>query len=307
MFASPRGHDPSTQSVRSRPPGSVGKPFRTPQRLVNALRPGQTGCLRSGTYALDRELRFDRGGHAGAAITLRSYPGERATLTNGFVYVVHGADYVTVKNLNIDAGRATENSVQIMSAHTVLQGNNITNHNHRFSCIILGSDLGWGRAANTLVADNVIHQCGSAVDGREDHGIYVDNVVNATITRNVIWGSSAWGLHLYPDAQGSRVTYNVIDRNGGGIVFGGNSLSASGNNYVAHNIVANSSLDYNLEEYWGGAIGTGNIATENCLFNANGENIVPVREGFRARNNVVLANVGYVDRARPPRRIASPC
>jgi Right handed beta helix region len=269
---------------------------------VDVLRPGQTGCLRRGRYELRPELRFSRGGHAGAPITLRSYPGERATLTNGFVNVVHGSDYVTIENLNINATGASQNGVQILGANTILQGSNITNHNQPFSCVIIGSDVGYGQAANSLVANNVIHQCGSRAQGYQDHGIYVDNVVNATITRNVIWGSSAWAIHLYPNSQGSRVTYNVIDGNGLGVVFGGNSTYSSSNNLVANNVITNSAIGYNIEDSWVSGVGRGNVARQNCIYNGRGNNIVRVPSGFSASGNVV-ARPQYVDRARHDYRL----
>ena len=54
----------------------------TAQQLLDSLRPGETGCLRGGTYRSSRGyvLNARRGGAPGAPITLRSFPGERARL-----------------------------------------------------------------------------------------------------------------------------------------------------------------------------------------------------------------------------------
>ena len=57
-----------------------------------AATPGETGCLRAGTYRIAPELTFRRAGTAEAPITLRSWPGERATLAGGTVVVRPEAD-----------------------------------------------------------------------------------------------------------------------------------------------------------------------------------------------------------------------
>src|SRR4051794_2091563 len=47
------------------------------QKLVDSLAAGQTGCLRTGTYRENLEIR-----HGG--ITVRGYPGEKATVVGEF-------------------------------------------------------------------------------------------------------------------------------------------------------------------------------------------------------------------------------
>src|ERR687898_401251 len=74
-YAAPSGSD--------RGPGTRKRPFASPQRLVESLRPGQTGCLRGGVYDETDDgyiLRFERAGRPSAPITVRSHPGERARL-----------------------------------------------------------------------------------------------------------------------------------------------------------------------------------------------------------------------------------
>jgi len=90
-FAAPYGSDSARGGVRA--------PFRTVQRLVNALRPGQIGCLRAGTYI--RSVRIARGGRVGAPVTLTAYPGETATIM-GRLEIVEGASYVTVTGLRLN-------------------------------------------------------------------------------------------------------------------------------------------------------------------------------------------------------------
>ncbi|MDQ6806976.1 MAG: hypothetical protein M3065_18905, partial [Actinomycetota bacterium] len=131
LYASPSGtNDPKLLARRGRrhrgSPGSLTNPFATPQRLLQTLGAGQSGCLRRGKYFGD--VRFNDSGSLGAPITLRSFPGERATLAGGYVYVPTGSDYVTLENLHIDGSGTTQNSIQIFGSHDALIGDDITNH-----------------------------------------------------------------------------------------------------------------------------------------------------------------------------------
>jgi hypothetical protein len=280
--------------------GSPSSPFLTPQKLVDSLHSGQTGCLMGGTYDLaggssGSQLKFNHGGSSGAPLTLQSFPGQKATLTGAAVYVPGGSDYVTITNLNINTHGVGGVGVQIMGAYDQITDDNITNLNTPGSCIILGSDTGYGRAAYTLVEDNVIHQCGyNPGDPFEDHGVYDDNTIGAVITNNIFWGMPyGWGVQLYPDSQGTQVTHNVIDNNGNGVVIGGNSASTSSNNMVANNVISNSSNEYNIQGYWGGAVGTGNVAKNNCVFHGS-RGDVSLSPGFSVSGNV-SANPRYAD------------
>src|SRR5919197_1457936 len=72
-IASPGGSDRSRGSLRS--------PYRTFKRLMQSLRPGMIGCLRAGTYGSPNSFNdFRSSGTSRARITLRSYPGETATI-----------------------------------------------------------------------------------------------------------------------------------------------------------------------------------------------------------------------------------
>jgi hypothetical protein len=282
-FAAPDGGD----SRR----GTKARPFRTAQRLVDSLRAGQTGCLRGGMYSVagddDFVVRFDHGGRAGAPITLRSYPGERATLV-GNIEVSKGSNYVTLSQLRIE-GTGGSNTVKIYAAHTTLQDSDITNAWRGRSCLILGSDS-YGVAVRPIVRRNLFHECGSPANGNQDHGIYAQSVVGGWIIGNVFWNSAAYAIQLYPNAQRTRVESNVIDGGPpsvrGGILFGGDSSSASSGNVVDRNVIAYA-MTYNIAADWQETIGTGNIAARNCLWGGTDGNIDTSAGGFRAYANVV--------------------
>ena len=290
--ASPTGSDAAA--------GTLASPFRTAQRLSDSMAPGRTGCLRAGSYS-QAELRFRHAGSRGAPITFTSYPGERATLKGGFVYVPSGSDHVTISNVDIDAAAARQVAVQIMAADVILQDSDITNRNTRV-CVILGSNAGYGKSVRTTIRRNRIHNCGDPAAGNQHHAVYFENSVDAKVVDNLFWATSAFAIHLYPNAQRTLVAHNVIDTNGRGIIFAGDKSRASSNNTVAYNLITADSLDYAVTAWWGGPVGSGNTAHDNCLYRNTIGN-VGARKGFTAARNTV-ADPRYRDAAAHDYRLA---
>jgi hypothetical protein len=294
--------------------GTATAPFATPQKLADSLSAGQTGCLRAGTYrqAAGRPyvLRVGRGGAAGSPLTIRSFPSERAQV-RGVVYIPSGSDEVVLKQLDLvgtddDSNAATMPvSIQIMARNVQVVGNDITNE-HRKSCMILGSNGGWGVASGTKVRGNVFHDCGDPAHGKLDHAIYLENVQDADVSDNVFAGNQAYAIHLYPNARRVRVHHNVMDRNGGGVIFAGNGLYASADNVVEDNVITGSFADYNVTHYWEKAVGSGNVARDNCI--SGGRGVMSSPRGFTA-SGTVTADPQYVNAAARDFRMASgsPC
>ncbi|MDQ6805528.1 MAG: right-handed parallel beta-helix repeat-containing protein [Actinomycetota bacterium] len=264
LYASPTGSDSSGTASQS-------SPFQTAQRLSNALAPGQTGCLMTGAYSDSPGLTLGHGGSAGEPITLSSAPGQTATLEGGYVYMPTGSDYVTLENLVINGSGTRQNSIQIFGSHDSLIGDEITNGEQHNSCIIVGASGYTPYPTDTLIEGNVIHKCGNAADGNKDQGIYLSQSVHATVTNNIIWGSAAFGLQLYPDAVGTTITHNVIADNGYGVIFAGNAgaeSTVSDGNRVEGNIVVDSTVGYNVSSS-GDASATSNVFNDNCTYNTS--------------------------------------
>src|SRR5215210_5152994 len=117
-FASPAGSDSGT--------GTESAPFRSSQRLVNSLEPGQVGCLKSGTYD---GLDIRTGGAPGAPITLRPYPGDRVEV-NGRFWVARTAPHVVVEGLYLNGKNSTAHPSPTVNAPDVtFRGNEVTNDN----------------------------------------------------------------------------------------------------------------------------------------------------------------------------------
>jgi parallel beta-helix repeat protein len=284
--------------------GTVDAPFATATKLVASLASGQTGCLRSGTYQGDLSIRTQN-------VTLAGYPGEQATVL-GRVRVEATADNAVVEDLTLDGQNpANYLSPLIYADGVILRHNDITNH-HTAICVHVTTYPGSAPPRGVVIEDNRIHDCGRLPATNFDHGIYIAEARDTVIRDNVIYGNADRGVQLYPDADGTLVTGNVIDGNGEGVIFGGNSGSSSDNNVVEHNVITNSSLRYNIESSWGGQVGTGNVARDNCTIGgAHGDDDGGVQSpsvGFTATDNLV-ADPGYVDRLNDDFDLApgSPC
>jgi len=292
-FAAPDGSDSGT--------GSSGSPFGSAQRLVDSLAEGQTGCFRNGLFDLDEAIEVRTPG-----ITLTSAAGERGTV-RGLLKINEGADRVTVSNLDIDGRSRYRIGPVVYAADTTFDNLDVTNYNTGI-CFILGpNDPAFGRAVNTVIQDSRIHHCGRLPAQNGDHGIYVAASTGAVIRNNWIYDNVDRGIQLYPDSQGSRVYGNVIDGNGQGMNLGGNGETASAMNWIADNVISNSTIRWNVESSWrDGLIGSGNVVRDNCLFasnanrdyNGNGGIIEPTDPGSRgfatARN--LVADPRFADR-----------
>jgi hypothetical protein len=266
-------------------------PGDSPQSLLDALGPGQVGCLRGGTYRVGA-LRFSHGGRDGAPVTLRSYPGERARILVGkWIYVPRGSDHVTMQRLSIDGSPGATGgtqccALQLMGADTVLEDSDITNRNTKSSCIIAGSNSGYGTALRLIIRRNRIHDCGDREHGNKDHGLYLERVQGGRIDDNLIWGSAAFGVHVYPNTHDTRVDHNVIDGSGfSGVILGNEPGEDTSGNRIEQNVITNSRR-HAVDVYWGGPVGHGNVVRGNCLWRTGGAPVVAQR-GFTASGNVV--------------------
>lgn len=275
--------------------GSVAAPFRSAQKLLDSLGAGQTGCLASGTYTED--VRVNHGGAQGSPIRLTSAPGGRATVV-GRLYVPAGSNDVVLADLNLDGASASNLPSPTVNADRVtLTGDDITD-DHTGICLAIGS-VDWGTAHDVVVDGNRIHDCGRLPYGstNHDHGIYIESARRVVITNNYIYDNADRGVQLYPDAQGTTISNNVIDGNGEGVLFSGDSGLASSDNVVSRNVISNSRIRHNVESWWpaGNPVGTGNLASSNCLWDGAQGNVGD-QVGFAASGNSV-ADPLFTDRS----------
>ena len=284
-FAAPWGRDSHV--------GSARRPYRSTQRLVRALgQRNRVGCLRRGVYRGDVTMSRSH-------VTLRSQPGERATIV-GRLRIEDSANFVTVTRLRLD-GRNSSGlpSPSVYGDDALFRRVDVTNR-HTEICFLLGSSER-GRAYRTAIVQSRIHDCGELPPTNLDHGIYAARTEGARMVGNLIYDNADRGIKLGPDAQRTLVRRNIIDGNGTGITFSGDEGSASSDNIVEHNVIANSQTRWNVESYFPSTTGSGNLAVGNCVWASNprdyyrGDGGVESPDGFSVADNVV-AEPRYADR-----------
>ena len=252
--------------------GTSAAPFATAQHLFDALTPGQTGCLRNGTYH-EFELRARHSGTPAAPIVLASAPGERAKIVvDADVYLPAGITDVSFRDLTVtnnpSAGVTQAVMIQDFSDRSVWEGDDIS-ANSVAHCMELGY-AGHQTAHDTMIRRNRFHDCGDPAKGNQEHSIYFSQTVGATVTENVFWHAAAYTIHLYPSADRTTVTHNVIVGSGyAGVIFASDQDPGTGrmsdDNTVAYNIITGGSR-FGLEVFWGASgQGTGNGAHDNCI------------------------------------------
>jgi parallel beta-helix repeat protein len=252
------------------------------QRLVDSLDTGQTGCLRGGLY--EGNVKVSRPG-----VMLTRYGAEKA-IVKGRFWVAEGADGVTVQGLHLDGTNAAILPSPTINADDVTFRRNDVTNDHSAICFSLGHQ-DWGRAERTVIEFNRIHDCGRLPATNHDHGIYVNSSTGAVIRGNWIYDNADRGIQLYPDAQNTTITGNVIDGNGQGIIFSGEGGVASSGNLVEGNVIANSKLRNNVESWYprGNPIGHDNVVRNNCVKGGaydEGDGGIGDQVGFRVMSTV---------------------
>jgi parallel beta-helix repeat protein len=283
-------------------------PYRTPQRLVDSLTHGQTGCLRGGFY------EFSETGIDTPKITLAPYGSEAVTLRGGIKVKPSGHDS-TIEGMRLD-GRGGESPIgpKIYADRFVLRDNEITN-GHTDICVHIGRYYSGPAPRGVVIKRNRIHDCGELPSTNMDHGIYVSEARHTVIRDNWIYDNADRGIQLYDDADGSRVIGNVIVHNGDGIVINGEGSSVSENNLIEGNIIADSYRGYNVYSGDTGPVGHGNVLRDNCVWAGNAEPpydemggvMMPARNYIATRN--LIANPQFVNAKAGNYRLQadSPC
>lgn len=291
-WASPTGSDSNS--------GTQSAPYLRAQRLANSLTPGQTGCLEAGTYTeADKEVNISAGGNASARVVLRTAPYELSQARiNARVVIGSTADYITLQDLRMDGSYgpacAPGGTCTILPSPTIngdythLIGNDISNRRPGSEATLAGicnnAGSGGTRVTGLRFEDNLIHDCGRLPRSNYDHGIYLGSTDGAVVQNNTIRNNSDRGVKLGPNADGTLVDSNVIDRNGTGLQFSGDGTQVSSDNVVRNNVISNSQARWNVEEYWGTttvAPATGNIVHDNCVWASNANTYYDQNDGVQ--------------------------
>jgi hypothetical protein len=238
-----------------------------------------------------------RAGTASAPFTVRNYPGERAVLLPGTgqsdnmpLQVGNGAAYVRFQGLVFQGanGSSTTNIYAWGNAHDV----------EFSSCEVTGSQRQGFFSEPTTRSIQIIgcniHDNGGNGPVHLDHNVYIQGqghvIANCRIA-NALNGSD---VQIYPSSDHIIVTENTIVGAGlDGIILGSDGGGTTSNLTVVNNVVAFNGR-YGISTYWGGTVGTGNLATKNVVWgNTSGQ---LVGNGITYTANTI-ADPRFVNRA----------
>ena len=275
-------------------------------------------------------------GEAGGPITITSTdPFEPATITHSLL-LEYGVNYVTITHVDftwsmpkpwacwnaegntvpgmvisgpgqcVTGSPSSEDAVQVGlgGSDDSLTYDDITSNDTNICVILNGSGTRWPEG--NVIEHDRIHDCGPTVEaqasgfpvpneewGWHAHGVYESGHMTV-VKNNYIYDNARDGVLFHGGGEGAVVEHNILDHNGAGIWFGENK-----NNRAAWNIITNSEsprgvVDYGIGSY---EVGSGNVATDNCLDNNESGEIQP-EGGFAASENKTATNPLYVNAAQ---------
>jgi len=250
-------------------PGTRERPFKSIGRLLQALGPGLTGCLEPGAV-FDEHVVIGNRGTPRKPVTLMTPSEPKAVIANGVEYLQSSRD-VVLRRISV---RVTGAEPWNSRGAVVLLGG----FRNRF----VGGEVSGGGATDTsracifvehgnraVVDGNLIHACGVIKKNVFIYapGIRIGTAGGARIVNNTIWGTPGDGIALAPNAQGARVSRNLIHVTRNGVYIAGDERFTSNGNRVVDNIIT-----YVAE--WalhggnpsGKPVGRRNVLGKNCIW-----------------------------------------
>ncbi|MEA2146723.1 MAG: hypothetical protein QOG59_2310 [Solirubrobacteraceae bacterium] len=257
-------------------------------------------------------------GRRGRRVTIRSYPGETATVLG---YVVLEGSYLTLAHLRIDGSNRLyrQHPAGIACPAPVSQPLVIAGHDDTLQYVdyfqsvpslrSTGIGIGfWSHADNTVIRYSKIHDVGGCQ--AYDHLIYLSHGNNVQIYDNWLYDDAhGRGVQLYPAPTNARVFDNVIDHVGEGFVIGDEGGAVPRGNRIYNNIVLDALglptehiRGQAIHDIYGGAPGTGNAFFDNDVF-ADPAGIGDLT-AVRRYGNVALAP-GFINAAAHDYRLSA--
>jgi Right handed beta helix region len=266
------------------------------QKALDTLQPGEVAYVRAGTYS--ENLLLTRAGTASAPFTVRNYPGERPALQPGSgqsdnvpLQLGNGAAYVRFQGLVIEGatGSSTTDVYARGNAHDIeLSG-----------CEIRGSQRqGFFSGPSTSAIQIIgcsIHDNGGSGPVHLDHNLYVQGHGHVIADCRIANAPNGSNVQIYPSSDGVIVTENtIVGALLDGVILGSDGAGTTTNLTLVNNVIAANGR-YGVSTFWGGAVGSGNVATKNVAFgNGSGE---LVGTGIDYLENTI-ADPLFVDRAQ---------
>lgn len=197
--------------------GSQSRPWdlQTALNHPSTVKPGDTIFLLAGTYrgAFKSYLR----GLANAYISIRAYPGARATLMNttGPALEIMNSWYVNFWGLEITSTYSTRSPSRSETTYGIRinQGSSNTPHHVRFINMVIhdvqAQGIGWWQSLrDSEIYGSLIYYNGTT---QLDHGIYVNNANGVkTLRDSIVFDNASHGYHGYAETSSKSLNNLVL-------------------------------------------------------------------------------------------------
>jgi hypothetical protein len=201
-----------------------------------------------------------------------------------------GAAYVRFQGLVIEAatGPSTTNVYAWGNTHDI----------ELTECEVRNSQRQGFFSEDTTRAIQVIgchfHDNGGSGPVQLDHNLYVQGHNHVIANCLIANAPNGFDLQIYPSSDGIIVTENtIVGAMRDGIIIGSDGGTTTTNLTVVNNVIAFNGR-YGISTYWGGAVGTGNLATENVAWGNTAGQLVGSGITYLANT---IADPRFVDRA----------
>ena len=236
--------------------GSAAQPLSLAAALTNGVaRPGDMVWLRGGTYrgAFLSTLK----GQSGLPITVRQYPGERATIDGSLTQNQGGwVNYWGFEVLNSYANRYSSQAGSSPTDLPLHDGIDCTVPNVKFINLAVHDAIGNGLGLWLLAPDNEVYGCliyyngWQGTDRAHGHGYYGQNVSGVKqFTDNLVFSQYGNGVQLY--GSDSSYLYN---------------FQLTGNTFFNNGIIALNNSGGNNVTLEGGAPAKGIVFNNNATY-----------------------------------------
>jgi len=248
-------------------PGSIDQPWQTVQKALSTLQAGQIAYIRGGTYS--QNLLLNRAGTPSAPFTIQNYPSEQPILQPGTgqtdnipLKIGNQAAYVRFQGLVVEGanGPSTTNVYAAGAAHDI----------ELSACELRGSQRqgffsGPSTSSIQIIGCN-IHDNGGSGPTQLDHNLYLQGTRHLLANSRIANAPNGFNVQIYPSSDHIIVTENtIVGALRDGIIVGGDGGGTTTNLTIVNNVMAFNGR-YGISTFWGGIVGTGNVATRNVAW-----------------------------------------
>jgi len=262
-------------------PGTLAQPWKTIQKAMNALQPGQIAYVRAGTYETGGTFGTSNDSQYWSATctatgpcSIVAYPGEQPII-HGWIKItgsyIRLSGFIIEGPLSRDVTSCTERramQIEFSGGHDVeISHNEIRNNDYHAGIYLAG-------VSSIQILANYIHDngrftiandpCTGSSTWNVDHGIYWSSSSGGAslVAGNVFEHNRGHGIQLYPGALNVIVTQNTFVTNGNSGVY---ISSSSDLVTVIDNIVAFNDRNGQMQIQ----SGNGNVIMRNVVFSPN--------------------------------------